>query len=401
MQARVHYGSTHATFEVPEGTPARVVQDGPAPLANPQDAMRAALENPFEFPALKEALTPDDHITLVVDERLPDVGRLLTPIIEHIMSAGVPAGAITLLCPPSLSRQPWIEELPDAMDDLHMEVHDPANARHLAYLATTQAGRRVYLNRTLIEADQVVVLTARRFDPLMGYGGGESALFPILSDEETRDFLRQHPRADLLGSDAPEAKEEAREVCWLLGVPFFVQVIESSGDGVARIVAGVADSFPRGQELLDTCWRRQIDRRPDVIVAGVGGDPARRSFEDLASAFFHASHVIAPRGRIILLSQTATELTRAEDRLRGASDPSQMLLALDREMGLDQLSAWQWAQAAADAKLYLLSNMEDEVVEDLFANPVHNHAQVQRLLEGSKSCLFLDDAQRFHVEVKE
>ena len=65
------------------------------------------------------------------------------------------------------------------------ETHDPTDRKKLAYLATTKAGRRVYLNRTLVEADFVVVLTGRGYDPLTGYAGAEAAIFPALADEET------------------------------------------------------------------------------------------------------------------------------------------------------------------------------------------------------------------------
>src|SRR5690349_23463352 len=39
---------------------------------------------------------------------------------------------------------------------------------------------------TLVDADQLVVLTRRGYDPVLGYGGAEAALYPALSDEETR-----------------------------------------------------------------------------------------------------------------------------------------------------------------------------------------------------------------------
>ena len=73
---------------------------------------------------------------------------------------------------------------------MRTEIHDPADRRKLAYLATTGAGRRVYLNRTLVDADFVIVLSGRDYDPLTGYAGAEVAVFPALSDEETRDVVR-------------------------------------------------------------------------------------------------------------------------------------------------------------------------------------------------------------------
>jgi len=133
----------------------------PAALADPAAAVRAALETPHGYPALRRALTPDDHVTIVVDEQLPHLAELLVPLLEHIASAGVTPETTTLLCPPSSSRQSWIEDLPDAFQEVHVEIADPGERRRMAYLATTHKGKRLYLNRTLVEADQIVVLSGR------------------------------------------------------------------------------------------------------------------------------------------------------------------------------------------------------------------------------------------------
>src|SRR5205823_854441 len=135
---------------------------------------------------LRRALTPDDHVTIVVDEHLPRLPELVTAILEHVTAAGVAPAAVTLLCPPTDNKQPWIEDLPDAFQDVRLEVHDPADHTRRAYLATTKAGRRVYLNRSAVDADQLVVLTGPHFDPVLGYAGAEGATYPALSDVETR-----------------------------------------------------------------------------------------------------------------------------------------------------------------------------------------------------------------------
>ena len=39
------------------------------------------------------------------------------------------------------------------------QVHDPADRKKLSYLATTRQGRRIYLNRSAVDADQLIVLS--------------------------------------------------------------------------------------------------------------------------------------------------------------------------------------------------------------------------------------------------
>ena len=55
-----------------------------------------------------------------------------------------------------------IDELPDEFQDVRTEIHDPGKREALAYLATTRRGRRIYLNRTVVDADQSIVVAGCR-----------------------------------------------------------------------------------------------------------------------------------------------------------------------------------------------------------------------------------------------
>src|SRR5207245_1133690 len=132
---------------------------------------------------------------------------------------------------------------------------------------------------------------------------GEGALFPTFSDEATRNQASQHLSLDIPGASPWPAQREATEAAWLLGAPFFVQVIEGVGDSVADVVGGVADSLAEGRRLQDAHWRRSVAREADTVVATLSGDPARHGFAELADAAACASRVLGPNGRILLLSE--------------------------------------------------------------------------------------------------
>src|SRR5262249_31575743 len=154
----------------------------PAPIADPAAAVGDALEAPTRYPPLRRALTPDDHVTVVVDERLPGLPQLVTSVVDHITSAGVSPEAGTLLCPPWSSPQGWVSDLPERLELVQVAPHAAGDRKQLAYLATTRKGRRIYLNRAVVDADQLVVLTGLRFDPQMGHAGAAGAVFPAMSD---------------------------------------------------------------------------------------------------------------------------------------------------------------------------------------------------------------------------
>ncbi len=401
MRIELPWGNHTLDLEVPDRQLVRWRRgDASDPVADWSAAVAEALENPFHYPALRRAMTPDDHVAIAIDEQLPQPARFLVPILEHIQQAGISCQAITLLCLPPSTGQPWLEDLPDAFQDVHLEVHDPNDRRGLSYLATTRKGRRIYLNRTAVDADQLVLLTRRSFDCRMGYAGGEGALFPALSDEAARKEAAAKLFFDAPGDPAWPAQEEATEVVWLLGAPFFVQVIEGKDGEIAGVVGGSIDSSGEGQRLLDTRWRVEVDEPADVVVATISGDPARHTFADLARALACAVRVVKPTGRVVLLSDAAPALGRSAEIMRHTEDPYKTLQILAQEKPADEEAGFLWCRAAQNAKLYLLSQWPVETAEELFVTPLENANQVLRVIGAESSCLFLPDAHKTMAVVR-
>ncbi len=399
MRVTVAFGRKQTELEAPAEQIIAVHRHPAAPpLSDPSLAVRSALEQPIGFPPLCRALTPDDHVAIVVDEELASLPVLLPPLLEHLEAARVQLGAVTLVCAPPNSGQPWLEQLPDAFQDVKVEVHQPEDRKKLAYLATTRHGRRIYLNRTVVDADQTVLLTRRSYDCLLGYAGGAGALYPRLSDAATLTELHTHLSLHAPGGEPWKLQREAAEVAWLLGVPFLVQVIEGSDGAVLHVLGGPVESSAEGQRLLDDRWRVEVEEPADVVIASVSGDPAGHPFADFGRAWGAAARVVKPGGAIILLTDAAPPLGSAAALLRQRDDADAALKLLLEENPPDIEAGFEWASAAAKAKLYLLSRLATEVAEELLTTPLDNAGQGQKLLHGR--CLFLPDAHRTMAVVR-
>lgn len=400
MPIGVNYGRERWDYEIAAdnllSAPAAVA---PA-VADPSAAVRAALEQPFAYPALRRALTPDDHLVLVVDETLSHLGAAVAAILEHVVAAGVSPANVTLLCAPE-SRQTWLDDLPEEFQEAHVEIHKPEDRDRLAYLATTRGGKRLYMNRTLVEADQIVVLSSRRYDVLHGVGGAAGAIYPTFSDAETRTAMNERWNLAAPGATPWPTRVEGKETAWLLGAPFFVQVIEGSGDGWTEVIAGADEASTEAERRLDVRWRQTVARPADLVIAGVSGDPARHTFADLAAAAASAARVVRPDGRIVLLTRANPEFDAATTLLTEMVEPQRALKRLHKEPSLEMTAALQWADAANRARLYLLSAWPDERVEELFATPLQHVRQAQRLLEAGGTCVVLDDAHKTMAVVAE
>lgn len=402
MQVGINYGRERLDVEVEQNRLVGVHRQSPAPpLEDPVAAVRAALETPIGFPALKRALTPDDHVVVVLDEHLSLLPELLTPVLQHLVEGRIRLEAITLLFPPTREPQGWVHRLPPEFRHVRVEVHDPTDRRRLSYLATTRKGRRLYLNRRIVDADQLVLLTRRTYDPLLGYGGSEGALYPAFGDEATLKEMGSWLSMDVPGEQPWPARREAAEVAWLLGAPFIVQVVEGAGETITHVLGGLIDTGDEALRLLNARWRVSVDALADSVVAGVSGDPDHQDFAALGAALACAARVVKPEGRIILLTEAMPAFGPASELLRQAEDPAEALRLLGRQGPPDLATGFEWASAAQRATIYLLSRIPTETAEELFTVPLEHAGQVQRLLGNAASCLFLSDAQKCLAVVRE
>jgi len=380
--------------DVPEGmliVPRRARQM--PQIADVAAAVCSALETPRNFPPLSRALTPEDRITVVVDDRLPDLGAMVNEILKYLTEAGVVSDSITLLSPPH-ARQAWIDQLSDAYQEVRTEVHDPGDKKRLSYLASTRRGRRIYLNRSLVDADQTIILAGNRYDPQFGIADASCLVYPGLSDAETLHDTARQLSMDRPGEQATPLRHEAEEVIWLLGVPFFIQVIAGEGDSIAHVLGGTVESTPEANQLLNDSWKINVERPAHTVVAVIKGRGAQQDFASLAQAALSASRVVETGGRIILLTHSNPVVSEGMAYLRQADNPAVAARIVQERQPADRVALLEWLHAAGKAELYVLSDMDESVVEELFATPLQEARQVQRLLDLASSSLFLEDGQK-------
>lgn len=371
----------------------------PPVAGDPLTLARRAVESPFGIAAqLRQAVTPEDRVAIVLDEGIPHAVAVLTAVMEHLVGAGITPAAMTIVVPPGGGKGDWLDDLPDELSDVKLEVHDTEDRKKLAYLATTASERRVYLNRSIVEAEFVVVVTRRRFDPTYGYSGAETALFPILSEpqamvEAVGKFTSKPP-----GEVVPAVTEVAGEVVWLLGMPFFVQVIEGYGDTISDIVGGLPTSREEGVRRLEASWRGGVEEAPDLVIAALSGDPKGHSFLDLAKAAMTAARVVAPGGRVAVVTAAAPTLDEGAMIVRGTDEPDNVRPILRQRKPDDWPAAALWCRAAQKARLFFASPWPDEVIEEFFATPVRGASELQRLIDAAQRVLVIQDAHKTIVD---
>jgi nickel-dependent lactate racemase len=391
MRVSVDYQDEQIEFDV--STEALVGSwRGPVGLAPERvgDALQGALEHPIDFPALRQMLVPGDRVAIALDGSLTGIGPILLALKKVLDEAGVSAQDVTVVATPE-SRPELAQDLPQ---DMTLVVHDPSNREGLAYLAATQDGRRIYLNRHLIDADVVIPVGRAGFDPVVGYRGPWSVVFPGLSQEATRVSYRERLADDPSSRLTPPCRlEEPIEVSWLLGTQFHLAIVPGVA-GPAGILAGLAESV-RDQAIraVNESWVFHASDRAECVVAGIGAPGSRTGLPDLVDGLVTASRLVHQGGKIIALSRACGSIGPSLQRLKDAADSKMYSQSLrGHESDVDSVSGRRLAQVLAWADVYLLSGFDHQSVEDLSMIPLDRDRDAGRLVTAARSCLLVSQA---------
>ncbi len=449
MNPIVRYGS-EASFALESSSNGLLVEcDRPRlePLKNCSLRVAEVLAKPLDYPPLADITTEDDRIVLAVGSPLPRAAEIVAAVVEMLIGSGVNPSGITVLQAKTADDDACLLIPDDIMGRIRSAWHDTEDGDQMAYLATTKTGDPVMLSRVLTDADFVLPIGCVQDDQATGYYGVNSPLFPIFSDKITQSRFRaaqslndQSPaeQGEEVGSDiedeideedtceedvefddiedeenddeSAEIKrrltEEADQVGWLLGVTFTIQVIPGSGDEVLQIVAGELGKVrQRARSMFDDAWHNRVAARAKLVVATIEGGPHHQNWQNLAHALANAAALVEEDGAIAVVCELAEEPGLAVRHLSQARSREEAMQEIGQNPPQDAPVATQLAHVLERNHIYLMSRLDDSLLEDLEISPIASPEELNRLVAGvtahGDTCILLCNAPSAKVSITE
>jgi nickel-dependent lactate racemase len=368
------------------------------PTENWQPAFHTQLRAPLGYPALSATVVEGDRIAITVDPELPEAAAVLSHLLNEIENAHVSLGQLCIVAMQehATALRAACEQLEQgqAFANIDWVEHDPADETELAYLATTRDGRPIYLNRALCEADVVIPVGLARAEHSLADCGVHGAWFPTFSGSES------HQRFSAVGNLQWEThhrrrREEAEEAAWLLGVNFVVQALPASGSNVAQCLCGEAHAVEQAaRDFFRQHWLHVLNQEPAAALLVIDGPAAQHSWRNVAQALHTAASIVPEQGTIILATELATAPGPALASLEALElSEHQHELALLKIRSTDALAAKVIHDVLQTHRIFLRSQLDDAVVENLGLGAWHTPEQLQRLIQEHASCLVVGSAQ--------
>ncbi|QDU07307.1 lactate racemase domain-containing protein [Gimesia aquarii] len=381
-------------------------QQAPPPLEDVPLKTQHVLNNPLELPPLDLAVIPGDKITIVVDRETPVVDEIINSVWDFFSDCGIEAADVTILQAQSGSlnlQQKLMDSVnPELKQDAQWVIHEPESKEGLGYLGTSASGERIYLSKHLLEADFILPIELVSYDPLIGYAGGGSLLYPEFSSQEAVIKSRGQSHRELTPAESRPLRQLIDEVGWMLGLQYSLQVIPSAGQGASEIVfGGIEATFRKGKELLDQYWKLEPSYKAEVVVVAVECGPAGHAWTQLGRVLETARNLVSQDGRIVLLTEIDEPFGEGMQILSGCLEPLDAIKPLRDRQSNDLVTATQMALAADWALICLLSKAKTDDVEDLFIIPLEDEAEVRRLLQTDETISIIASAQHAYGQLKQ
>jgi nickel-dependent lactate racemase len=348
---------------------------------------------------------PGDRVVLAIDHNVPQLPQVIAPLVETLLACKVDPEDVTLLWTKEASESGALDPrslLPARVREaITLSVHDPVNREQLGYLAATADGDPIYLNRCLIEADVVLPVAVAKSSDRLTADKPSRHLYPTFSDA---DAGRRLASKAMRSGNGPAAGAEpvADEVAWLLGVLFAVEVVPGPGDSVLDVLAGELEAVARKSDRAwQSAWRFSVPRPADLVVVTLEGSKAHHTWERFAHALRVATAVAADDAAIVVCTELATLPGEALRRADNVTDGEELLEELQDSAEVDFEAAAELTAALERARVYLISRLEDEVVEELGMTPLAGTESIERLAQWAESCILISNAQHATAVVED
>jgi hypothetical protein len=144
-----------------------------------------------------------------------------------------------------------------------------------------------------------------------------------------------------------------------------------------------------------------VPERVGLVLAAIGGRREQQTWENLARALSVALSVTEEDGSIVLCTDLRVQPGEALQRLAALDEEPQMLRKIRRARTPDAVAAWLLLEAAQRARVYLLSGLDEDTVENLGVGYISSIDEIDHLAQHCNSCILLADAHRAGLELAE
>lgn len=380
------YGDSVMSAEIEEKSVLQVIESSSISVSKQEDELiQEALEHPIGSARLKELVHAGETVCVVI----PDSTRLwqksdkyLWRIVEELHAGGVKDEDITFISALGTHRKQTKQEhrqlLGEALADRFEVIdHDCFDKEQLVYLGTTTYDTPIYINKTALACDHIVLTGGIVYHFLVGWSGGKKSILPGIASYETVMANHALSLSTTFGKGAnPDVRsgniisnpvhDDMLQAASFVRPTFLFNVITgSNGDIVGAVAGNYIAAHAVGRDMVDKMDGVAIDEKADLVIATAGGYPKDINLYQSIKTVINAREAATPGGTIIILSECREGLggnAEVQDMILNYNTVLEREKALRADYSISKYVGYYFCETAAKFDLILVSDIDPNLL---------------------------------------
>ena len=361
MKIQLAFGQHGLDVTLPETANPTVIRKPEMPVAdNGRSAVLHALSNPLgSEPLAKLASEAQSACILICDITRPVPNHLfLRPLIEQLISAGVPKSGIIVLVATGLHRPNLGDEMEELLGDswvsqnVQVENHYARNDQDCVHLGKTEKHQvPVGLNKTFVNADIKIATGLVEPHFMAGYSGGRKVIAPGVAHHETiRTFhsarFMESPFATSCNLENNPLHETQLEIVQMLNGPVLsLNTVIDEHRNLAFVSFGeVIESHMAAVEFARASCEVQVGRKFKTVLTSSAGYPLDKTYYQTVKGMVTPLDILEDGGDLIIVSECSEgfgsdEFLAAQKKLVTLGTEAFLQSLLDKNLA--DIDEWQ------------------------------------------------------------
>jgi len=402
MDMELKYGETSFPCTVPERNLLDVIQANPKVAdRSPEEIVSAALDGCAERIS---AIRPTGKVVIVTSDITRYTGSeiYLPLLVERLNSAGIADDSITIVIALGIHRKQSEAEHRKIAGSLYGRVrvvdHECDDPGKLVTVGVTTSGIEVAINRTVAEADHLILTGTIGFHYFAGFGGGRKSLLPgvasraacmashfnVLNPGEGSGKNSFATTGNLDNNPVHAAMEEA---CAMVNPDFILNTVLSPRKRIIAAFAGDWRAAHRdGCSFYADNFAFPLQERADLVVVSCGGFPKDINVIQSHKSMEYAGQALKEGGVMILLAECRDGYGNATffDWFR-FRDLASFEARLRSHYEINGQTAYSLLQKALRFRIILVSSLPPEEVLTMRMTPAESLDRALKIAEDMLS----------------
>jgi len=381
---KLRYGKSSIDLEIPKENLLGVVKPIQQSIKPISELLKESVMDPIGAPNLHNLLRknkPTDIVIIVSDitRSISNYSEMLKFLVSEIVDAGIDERNIEFMIALGTHKKHTPEEnkilYGDLISDFKFSFHDCYT--NYVSLGKTSTNLEVQVNKRVRDADLVIVTGRINFHYLAGFSGGRKAILPGISSYATIKGNHSKLKRDgvifgnLHGNIIAQEMDEASR---LFGVDYLLNVIETTDNDTDRIFWGHPEfAFLEGIKCFISKRSAQIFEKADCAIISAGGYPKDRTFYLSHKSLNSAVRAVKKGGTIVLIAQCSEGV--GDDKFQQYMQEYSLDELIDypeERIEIGGHRAFQTAKILKDYKIYVLSDLESEILTQMHFSHIKN-----------------------------